>query len=145
MNPETTDTAQAEPTGNSDKSRRLSLQEQKNLLEERHKKELAQLKAKIKAEEQREKIKDRKNDARRKIIAGALVLHHMDKNTSSEVHQVMTRLLNEYVVKDTERALFDLPPLSPDEQSQRLNRHAKERKKESAHADAGFEVQRYEK
>jgi hypothetical protein len=136
MTQQNTQPNQAEITENSETSRRLSLKEQKAALEERHKKELAQLKAKIKIEEQRQKVKERKEDARRKIIAGALALHHMEKNKNTEFEIILSRLLNEYVVKDSERALFGLPPLPADEQKQRLERHAQERKKESAFADA---------
>jgi hypothetical protein len=76
-----------------------------------------------------------RGDARRKIIAGALALHHMEKNKNTEFDIIMRRLLHEYVVKDSERDLFGLSHLPAEEQKQRLERHAMERKKASAVAD----------
>lgn len=135
MNQQNPPPDQADNSQNPEKPRRLT-DARITALEERYKKELTQLKTKIKIEEQRQKAKDRKDDARRKIIAGALALHHMEKNKNTEFEIILSRLLNEYVVKDSERALFGLPLLPAEEQKQRLERHAQERKKESALADA---------
>jgi hypothetical protein len=54
----------------------------------------------------RQKEQDRKDDTRRKVIAGALALEHMSANPSSEFASVLNRLLNEYVKRPAERALF---------------------------------------
>jgi hypothetical protein len=56
----------------------------------------------------------RAQDARRKIVAGALALEHTIKNPGSEFARIMVRLLDEYA-RPHERFLFDdlLAPLSP--------------------------------
>ena len=71
----------------------------------------ARLDAQIKDIQARERKKERKEDTRRKIIVGALVLTHMEKNKRSELAKKVKALINEYVVKDKERALFGLAPL----------------------------------
>jgi hypothetical protein len=53
----------------------------------------------------------RAQDARRKIVAGALALEHTIKNPGSEFARVMLRLLDEYA-RPHERFLF--PDLLPD-------------------------------
>ena len=59
----------------------------------------------LKLLEAREKEQARKDDSRRKIIAGALALEHMTKNPESEFGRQMTRLLDEYV-ETRNRSLF---------------------------------------
>lgn len=108
--------------------KRPTLEEQKNALLEAHKKKLSQINEKIKDQETREREKERKLDTRRKIIIGGLARNHMEKNKSSEFAKLMHRLMDEYVVKDADRSLFDLPPLPEDEQKLRLEKHLKERK-----------------
>jgi hypothetical protein len=56
----------------------------------------------------------RAQDARRKIVAGALALEHTTKNPSSEFARIMLRLLDEYA-RPHERFLFAdlLPGVSP--------------------------------
>lgn len=66
-----------------------------------------QLKARIQREKAKLKAAQRKADTRRKVIAGALALEHQD-----EAFQATLRhLLDAYVTRDADRALFDLPPL----------------------------------
>jgi hypothetical protein len=48
----------------------------------------------------------RAQDARRKIVAGALALEHTIKNPGSEFARIMLRLLDEYA-RPHERFLFD--------------------------------------
>ena len=74
----------------------------------KRKKKLA---AQIRDAQARERKLERKRDTRRKIIAGALALNHMDKNRDSGFGQKMAALINEYVTKPAERALFGLAPL----------------------------------
>ena len=52
--------------------------------------QLKQLKA-------REKDSERKADTRRKVIAGALALEHLDKQPNSEFAKVLFKLLDDYV------------------------------------------------
>jgi hypothetical protein len=69
-----------------------------------------QIDAQLKALEARNKKAERKADTRRKVIAGALALEHFEKNRDSEFGRIMFRLLDEYVVRPHDRALFpDLP------------------------------------
>ena len=64
-----------------------------------------------------QKDQARRDDARRKIIAGALALEHFAKNPDSDFGKTMFRLLDEYTRPD-ERYLFhflpirDIPPAS---------------------------------
>jgi hypothetical protein len=51
----------------------------------------------------------RRDDARRKIIAGALALEHFEKNRDSEFGKIMFRLLDEYARSD-DRHLFEFLP-----------------------------------
>ena len=85
---------------------RLSTQERAEIL--RRKRD--QLDAQLKALDARAKQAERKADTRRKVIAGALALEHFEKNRESEFGKILYRLLDEYVVRPHDRALFpDLP------------------------------------
>jgi hypothetical protein len=81
----------------------------------------AQIEAKIKGLQSREQQQARKNDTRRKIIAGALALHHMEKNKDDPFSKKLFRLLNEYVTKPYERNLFGLPALPENPQQTAAN------------------------
>lgn len=70
-----------------------------------------QLNARIKDAEARERQKKRKEDTRRKIIAGALALEHMAENPDSEFAKTLGKLIFRYVKKPKDRELFDLPPV----------------------------------
>ena len=65
-----------------------------------------QLDAQLRALEARNKQAERKADTRRKVIAGALALEHYEKNPDSEFHRIIFRLLDEYVLRPHDRALF---------------------------------------
>jgi hypothetical protein len=65
-----------------------------------------QLDAQLRALEARNKQAERKADTRRKVIACALALEHYEKNPSSEFHRIIFRLLDEYVLRPHDRALF---------------------------------------
>ena len=71
-----------------------------------------QLDAQIKLKQARALQQARKDDTRRKIIAGALALEHATSNPTSEFGKKLFRLLDEYVITDRERALFDMAPLA---------------------------------
>jgi hypothetical protein len=68
----------------------------------------AQLDAQLRALEARNKQAERKADTRRKVIAGALALEHFGANRDSEFARIMFRLLDEYVVRPHDRALFEV-------------------------------------
>lgn len=59
----------------------------------------------------------RKLDTRRKIIAGALALEHLQFD--GRYGQVFRALIDMYVTRDQDRALFDLEPL-PDDDRRRV-------------------------
>jgi hypothetical protein len=73
-----------------------------------------QIKARLQREKSRLRQSERKQDTRRKIIAGALALEHKDAAFQAQLN----RLLDEYVTRPQDRALFGLEPLqetpSPD-------------------------------
>jgi hypothetical protein len=80
-----------------------------------------QLDAQLRALQARAKQAERKADTRRKVIFGALARGHYDKNPDSEFHHIMFRLLDEYVVRPHDRALF---PELVDADSADPQRHA---------------------
>ena len=55
-----------------------------------------------------ESSKARKRDTRRKILAGACVLDRADKDQASARH--LKEILDAFLTKPQDRALFDLPP-----------------------------------
>jgi septal ring factor EnvC (AmiA/AmiB activator) len=79
---------------------------------EKLKQQAARIDQQIRAIAAADKKKVRSDDARRKIIAGALALEHAEANPKSEFSRVLTGLLDEYT-RDNERYLFPaLPPRS---------------------------------
>lgn len=74
----------------------------------------AQVDAKIKALEARNRTQSRKDDTRRKIITGALALEHMQRHEAFA--ETMLDLLDRFVTRPQDRALFDLPPLPATDQ-----------------------------
>jgi hypothetical protein len=71
-------------------------------------KRAAEIANQLKALNARETAQERKNDTRRKVIAGALALEHRAKNPGDDFSKKLDALLHEYV-KPNDRALFDLP------------------------------------
>jgi hypothetical protein len=66
----------------------------------------AQLEARIQKEKAKLAARSRKDDTRRKVIAGALALEHQDEAFQA----TLFRLLNRSLKRPDDRALFDLPP-----------------------------------
>ncbi|MGE4046251.1 MAG: mobilization protein C [Acetobacteraceae bacterium] len=71
--------------------------------------QLARVQRQIRAEQAKEKQQARRDDARRKIIAGALALEHYEKNPGSEFGKILFRLLDEYA-RPEDRQLFEFLP-----------------------------------
>lgn len=71
--------------------------------------QIAQLKARKARLVSRRKSEDRKRDARRKIIAGALALEHAKHDPAFGA--ALQNVLDRYVTRQDERALFGLAPL----------------------------------
>ena len=69
----------------------------------------AQIKARIQNLEAGEKTRERKKDARRKILLGALLLERLKKG--DPVAERFQAELDGYLTRDHDRALFELPPL----------------------------------
>ena len=115
----------------SNQNKRSTLQERKAKLEKKHKEEMARIRAQIKAQDARDKAKDRKAATRYKIIEGALCNKHRLANPNSELAKTMNRLLAEYVIKVDERLYFGLGVLPEDEKIKRLEEQKFNRKKQS--------------
>ena len=67
------------------------------------------LNAKIQLEQNRAAKQKRKDDTRRKILAGAVVLDEASKHPKFRAE--IYNLLGKFLTRDTDRALFELPPL----------------------------------
>ena len=76
---------------------------------EKLKQQQEQLKARIQNLEAGEKTRERKKDARRKILLGALLLERLKKG-DPEAKRFQAEL-DGYLTRDHDRALFELPPL----------------------------------
>ena len=71
---------------------------------------LAKVQRDIRLARAHEKDQARRDDARRKIITGALALEHFEKNPGSEFSKVLFGLLDEYTRPD-DRMLFAFLPV----------------------------------
>jgi len=67
------------------------------------------LNARIRKEQNRAKEGERKNDTRRKILVGAVVLEWA--NRDNEFSKTLMGELKRFLVRDADRALFGLPPI----------------------------------
>ena len=73
---------------------------------EKLKRKQEQLKEQIQKEAQRVKAQNRKDDTRRKILLGAMVLDRMSKN--DEYKQKIISTLDSYLKNEKDRELFNL-------------------------------------
>ena len=89
----------------------------------------------------RERLAERKRDTRRKVIMGALAGYHMRKNPSSDFAKKLASLIDEYVIGDRERALFDLEPLPKPEQDLRKKEN-RDVRKEIENIDLGADTKK---
>ena len=67
---------------------------------------LEQLQLQIQKEQQKESARKRKEDTRRKILLGAMVLERMDRE--SEYREQVINKLDSYLTKERDRELFEL-------------------------------------
>ena len=109
--------------------RKLTLEEKKAAINEAYEKKISQIDAQLKDISAREKEAERKRDTRRKIIMGGLAGFHMEKNPRSSFAKKLASLIDEYVIGDKERALFDLDPLPKDEAETRRIKHKEEKRR----------------
>mgnify|MGYP005725206025 CR=1 FL=1 len=105
-----------------------TLEEKREAIIAAYKKKIDQIDAQLADLSAREKLAERKRDTRRKVIMGALAAHHMRKNPRSSFAKKLAALIDEYVIGDIERSLFDLDPLPKDEQENRKKAQKDERK-----------------
>lgn len=107
------------------RKRRKTLLERRDALKDK----LAKVGRQLKVEDEKDKKLERRQDNRRKIYIGALAQNHMDKNPDTEFTRIMTRLIDEYVIRNEDRIeLFGLDPLSDEEIKIRKARHVHERR-----------------
>ena len=80
------------------------LKAKEQAIKDREKKRLAQVRAQIANENSKLAAKARKQDTRRKVIAGALALKHMEIDPNFA--DTMRKLLNDHVERDEDKKLF---------------------------------------
>jgi hypothetical protein len=105
-----------------------TLAEKREAIIQAYQKKIDQIDAQLADLTAREKLAERKRDTRRKVIMGALAGYHMRKNPRSDFAKKLAALIDEYVIGDRERSLFDLDPLPKDEQDNRKRSQRIERK-----------------
>lgn len=105
-----------------------TLAEKREAIIQAYQKKIDQIDAQLADLTAREKLAERKRDTRRKVIMGALAAHHMRKNPNSDFAKKLAALIDEYVIGDRERSLFDLDPLPKDEAKTRHIKHKEELK-----------------
>ncbi|WP_299143044.1 hypothetical protein [uncultured Vibrio sp.] len=74
---------------------------------EQLKKKQEQLRLQIQKEQQKESTKKRKENTRRKILLGAMVLERMEREF--DYKEQVSKTLDKYLTKERDRELFDLP------------------------------------
>ena len=57
-----------------------------------------------------ESTEQRKLETRRKILAGAWILHRIDQDTDDRLRLMLMQGLDEFLERDKDRAIFNLPP-----------------------------------
>lgn len=72
--------------------------------------QLEQLENRKKQAENQLKEREKKLDTRRKILLGSWVMSLMQNNEAQQEN--VMRALDKYLAKETDRKLFDLPPLN---------------------------------
>jgi hypothetical protein len=71
----------------------------------------AKLEAQLRALDAKKKLTTRKEDTRRKVIAGALALEHMEKNPTGPFAATLRELLGRYVEPRSRHLFASLPVL----------------------------------
>lgn len=73
-------------------------------------KQIEALQAKANSEKNREREKSRKEETRKKILIGAMVLDGMSKN--QDYQSKMLKNLDKYLTAERDRKLFNLTPIN---------------------------------
>jgi len=79
---------------------------------QRKEQQAAQLAEQIRGLKARQALQDRKDDTRRKVIAGALALEHLEKNPNDPFSRKILSLIDEYA-RPNERRLFEHLGIKP--------------------------------
>lgn len=66
--------------------------------------------ARIQAAEARERVSERKQDTRRKILIGAYYLDQAEQNPDQ--WSQLVKIMANYLTRDSDRSLFELPPMT---------------------------------
>ena len=77
---------------------------------------IEELKEQLRQEKAKESARQRKIDTRKKILLGAMLMHWVDKGRFKETE--LLEELDQFLVRDTDRALFNLSKKSHDTTSQ---------------------------
>ena len=78
-----------------------------------------QLNAQIQAIKSKEASQKRKEDTRRKVLIGGVVMKMLK---TGEMHQErLTQILDKHLEKDADRALFDLPKRAKHEETKQVH------------------------
>lgn len=77
-------------------------------------KQIEALQAKANAEKNREREKLRKDETRKKILIGAMVLDGMSKN--QDYQSKMLKNLDKYLTAERDRKLFNLTPINKNDE-----------------------------
>jgi hypothetical protein len=73
---------------------------------EQLRKQREQIDARLKAAEARQKEKEQQEEERRKTLAGTVALRFMAANPDNELTRVLSDLLDKYITRPSDRALF---------------------------------------
>lgn len=87
-----------------EKDRLSRLEAQKQKLAE----QAREVERKIQAIRARQQAAERKKDTRRKVLVGAMFLEKVERGEYAK--QTLLDALDKFLIRDEERALFDLPP-----------------------------------
>ena len=92
------------------------LKDTQKQLQDAQRKRKEVLEKQIRTAQTRVSARERKDETRRKIIIGALILHQIAERPESK--PLLLADLDAFVQRDRERALFGLPPRPPKEGSE---------------------------
>lgn len=99
-----------------------SIEEKIKEIEEKAAKQIKQLKARQEKAEARKLSlllkKDKANDTRKKILAGALIIQIMEKDEAAKSR--FMKQLDSYLTREDDRTLFGLTPIKKQSESEQL-------------------------
>ena len=87
----------------------MSMEKRKNQLD-KLKEQRDALNNRIQAAEARQRVSERKQDTRRKILVGAYYCDEAERNPDQRTQ--LMKIMADYLTRDSDRRLFDLPPIN---------------------------------